>query len=391
MFLAQYWGKKDISGFQKVLGINITSAAIVGTLMAVFVGLAPSLVLKLFNADASVMAYGIDYLRYLVPSYILMGLTFPLNFALRSMNKVKVTMTSTIISVIVNICVNYVLIFGKLGFAPMGVKGAAIGTVVTRLVEFIVLAVYFGLSDNPILKKIGNLFKYNMQYVKSYFSRAVTLIGNEMMWSLGTTIYFIIYGHTGTDALAAMSIMQTLQMLSKILIGGFCGSSAIIIGNEIGRGDVARVERYCSRFHRVALVVGALSAVLVFALIKPIQTLYSIEGTVVGGYVRQCMYVLCAYIFLNANNSINVEGIFRSGGDVKFITLMDMGSIWLVGMPVTFLLGIVLKLDIVYVYSAYIVLELYKLPLGYFRFRTGKWLNHLHNIEEKKAPALANV
>ena len=153
MFLAQYWGKKDISGFQKVLGINITSAAIVGTLMAVFVGLAPSLVLKLFNADASVMAYGIDYLRYLVPSYILMGLTFPLNFALRSMNKVKVTMTSTIISVIVNICVNYVLIFGKLGFAPMGVKGAAIGTVVTRLVEFIVLAVYFGLSDNPILKK----------------------------------------------------------------------------------------------------------------------------------------------------------------------------------------------------------------------------------------------
>ena len=352
-----------------------------GTLVSVIVGFRPAMVLELFNADAAVTGYGVQYLTWLVPSFILMGITFPLNFALRSMNRVKITMISTVLSVLINVAVNYVLIFGKLGFPAMGVKGAAIGTVTTRLVELLVLGGYFRLSDNPVLKNIKNLFSFTKQYVKSYFSRAVTLIGNEMMWSMGTTIYFIIYGQTGTDALAAMSIMQTLQMLAKILTGGFCGSSAIIIGNEIGRGDVPKVNRYCKRFHHVALVVGALSSVLVLVLIGPVQSIYMIEGSAVGNYVRQCMFILAVYIFLNSNNSINVEGIFRSGGDVKYISLMDMGSIWFVGMPVTFLAGIILHLDIVYVYSAYIVLELYKLPLGYFRFKSGKWLNKLHNLD----------
>lgn len=380
MFLAQYWGKGDIKSFRKILGVAMTGCVAMGTVVTVGAELFAKPLLMIFDTNPLVVHQGATYMRVVAPAYFFMGIVFPLNYALRSMNKVKVTMTSTVMSVLINCAVNYILIFGKFGFPKMGVAGAAMGTVVTRVVEMTVLCTYFRVTRNEVFSNIGEMFQFNSVFVKNFFSKAVPLIGNEMMWSLGTTIYFIIYGRSGTDALAAMSIMQTLQMLSKIFIGGFSGASSIIIGNEIGRGDEARVNRFCRRFHVTAVIVGLLSSTLVTAAIPVTQSLYGIGNTEVGEYVRMCMHVLSIYIFLNSCNSINVEGIFRSGGDVKYITVMDMGSIWLVGMPFTVITGLVLKLDIVYVYMAYILLEIYKIPLGYWRFKSGKWLHKLHRI-----------
>ena len=126
------------------------------------------------------------------------------------------------------------------------------------------------------------------------------------------------------------------------------------------------------------MVVGIVSGLAVLAVRPLMLYIYSIEGTEVGNYVSQCMLVLSLYILLNVNNSINVEGIFRSGGDTSYVTLMDMGSIWFVGMPWTLITGLLLHTNVVVIYFAYIVLELYKLPLGYFRFRSGKWLHMLY-------------
>ena len=383
MFLAQYWGNKDVKGFQRVLGIAMTATVTMGTIISVLVLAVPRQLISIFADDALVIEYGIDYMKTVVLAYFLMGIVFPLNFALRSMNKVKVTMISTITSVLLNCAANYVFIFGKFGFPEMGVKGAALGTVVTRVVEIIILFTYFIVSKNPVLRNIRNLFNYQKSYIVNFVSKAVPLIGNEMMWSLGTTIYFIIYGRTGKEALAAMSIMQTLQMLAKIFSGGFCGSASIIIGNEIGKGDVDRVQRFCKKFHVAAFIVGVISCLGVIALINPVQKAYDIAGTQTGEYVKQCMYILSIYIIMNACNSINVEGIFRSGGDVAYVTLMDMGSIWLIGMPFTLITGLVLKCDIAVIYLAYIVLEIYKLPLGHIRFKSGKWLHKLYDEDKK--------
>ncbi len=383
MFMAQYWGKKDIKSFQKILGVTITATMTMGTVVTAAVLIVPGRLIGIFTNDPVVIELGITYTRAVAFSYFLMGIVFPLNFSLRSMNKVKVTMISTIISVILDCAVNYVLIFGKFGFPAMGVAGAGIGTVITRVIELTVLITYFKATKNPVLSNIRHLFSFGKSYVVSFIQKALPLVGNEIMWSLGTTIYFIIYGTAGTDALAAMSIMQTMQMLAKLFTGGFSGASSIIIGNEIGKGDISKVNRFCKKFHLAAAMIGLLSSVLVFAAIRPVLNIYNINGTTVGDYVGKCMLILSIFIVLNSCNSINVEGIFRSGGDVKFITLMDMGSIWFIGMPFTVITGLIVKSDIIIVYMAFILLELYKLPLGYYRFKSGKWLHRLHESTEK--------
>ena len=385
MFMAQYWGKKDYKSFQKIFGVLVTVTVAMGIIFSALVLAIPTQLIRIFNDDPLVVEQAVTYMRTVVLGYFLMSVIFPLEHMLRSMNKVKVTMVESIISVILNCAINYILIFGKLGFPKMGVRGAALGTVFCRVASLIVLITYIVVSKNIIFQNVKNIFSYNIEFVKAFVKKALPLIGNEMMWSLGTTIYFIIYGKAGTDALAAMSIMQTLQMLAKIFSGGFCGASAIIIGNEIGKGDLDRVKRYCKKFHLAAFLVGVVSGIAVYSMRGLMLTAYSIEGTQVGTYVSQCMVVLSIYIVMNACYSINVEGIFRSGGDTAYLTLMDMGSIWLIGMPFTVITGLVLKMNVVVIYCAYIVLEIYKLPLGYFRFRSGKWLHLLYRETDSGA------
>lgn len=390
MFMAQYWGKQDHKSFQKIFGVLVTVTLAAGIFFSAIVIIIPDRLIGFFADDQIVIDLAVQYMRYVVLAYFLMSVIFPLEHMMRSMNKVKVTMVESIVSVIVNCVVSYILIYGKLGFPAMGVAGAAIGTVICRVISLVILIVYIKVSDNVIFKNAKNIFVYNMTFVKAFFKKALPLIANEMLWQLGTTIYFIIYGRAGTDALAAMSIMQTLQQLSKIFSGSFCGASAIIVGNEIGKGDVNRVHRFCKKFHTAAMIVGIVSGIAVLAVRPLMLHIYSIEGTEVGHFVSQCMIVLSIYILLNVNNSINVEGIFRSGGDTAYLTLMDMGSIWLVGMPFTLITGVFLHTNVVIIYCAYIVLELYKLPLGYFRFRSGKWLHMLYKETDQGQIAAEN-
>lgn len=383
MFLAQYWGAKDKESFRKILGVLLSITLFMGTVFSALVLVAPTQLILIFNNDPIVVALGVEYMRAVVPAYFMMSIIFPLEYMLRSMNKVKVTMIESVCSVLINCFANYIFIYGKLGFPKLGVTGAALGTVLCRITSIIALVIYIVVSKNEIMRNPLKLFTYDLSYVKAFVIRTVPLIGNEMMWNLGTTIYFVIYGRAGTEALAAMSIMQTLQMLAKIASGGFCGASTIIIGNEIGRGDLDKVKRYCDKFHVTAFVVGIVSGIIIYAIRTPMLMAYSIEGTKVGDYVSKCMIILAVYIFLNCNNNINVEGIFRSGGDIAYLTLMDMGSIWFVGMPLTLIAG-ALGCNVVIIYAAYIVLELYKLPLGYFRYKSGKWLHLLYKEGNRK-------
>jgi putative MATE family efflux protein len=386
MFMAQYWGKGDVKSVQRMLGVTMTATVAVGALVTGAMLIVPDKLLRLFSGDAEVIVIGANYLRTVAPAYFLMGVVFPLNFAMRSMNAVKVTMCSTIASVIINCSVNYVLIYGAFGFPKMEERGVAIATVATRTVELAFLFTYLKISGNSLGRDIKNMFTYGKEFVSGFVSKALPLIANEVMWSTGTTVYFIIYGKSGstpadcTDILAAMGIMQTIQMLAKLFTGSFCGASAMIIGNEIGRADLPKVNRFCKKFHLAALIVGIFSGLAVFLLINPVVGLYTNQNPDVLIYVKQCMVVLSIYIVMNSLNSINIEGVFRSGGDVKFIALADMGSIWFVGMPVTLIAGLVLRLPVMYIYCAYILIEIYKLPMVYIRFRRGKWIHKLHEI-----------
>lgn len=377
IFVSQAWGRRDSEGVRRAMGMALTVTLSWGLLVMAATALLPEVCMRLFSAEEAVVQSGVEYLKWVSLSYLLLSIIYPVNYMLRGTQRVTIIMFSTGFSVLMNILANYCFIFGRLGMPEMGVAGAALGTVVTRGSELLILLAYLVLSHNELLEKPLQMFRYSVASMKQFLSKALPLSGNEFLWGVGTTLYFIIYGRLGTEELAAMSIMNTLQSLVQTFALSFAGAASVIIGSEIGAGDKKRVYRDCGRFHRLALIVGSVVSCGLLAMIYPVLALYGVAGSRTGEYLMQCMMVMGGFLVINTYNSMNVEGIFRSGGDVKFVVLMDMGGIWLIGLPLTYLLGEVLRLNVVIVYAAFIATELYKLPLGIWRYRSGKWLKQL--------------
>ncbi len=377
MFVSQYAGKKDIDGLRRTMGMTFTITVSLGVLVTFATLIFPKECIGLFTEDREVIRYGASYLRMVSASYLLLSFIYPINYMLRGMTRVQIVLCTSVASVFVNVITTYSFIFGKFGMPKLGVAGAALGTVLARAVELIVLIIYLLATKNEVITAIPRMFTYNITGFRKFLSKALPLAGNEFLWGIGTTLYFVIYGHMGTAELAAMSIMSTLQTLQQTFSLSFASSAAVIIGNEIGKGDSTEIVKCADRFHKLALGVGVFVSVLAFALIKPIVYIFQIQGTETGAYLTQCLIILSCFLTLNCYNSMNTEGLFRSGGDVRFVLLMDMGGIWLIGLPLTYIMGEWLGLPIAMVYAAFIAVELYKLPIGIFRYRSQKWVHQL--------------
>ena len=377
MFVSQYWGKKDLEGLKKIMGMTCTITVSLGIIATFLTALFPEQCLSFFTSDSEIIASGSNYLRTVSASYFLLSLIYPINYMLRGMTRVQIIFCSATVSVLINIMANYTLILGNLGAPALGVEGAALGTVIARFSELAVLLIYLIWSRNPVLYQFHKNFNYTATEMKNFLLKALPLAGNEFFWGIGTTLYFIVYGHMGKSALAAMSIMSTMQTLVQTFGLSFSSSAAVIIGNEIGKGNEAQVHICARRFHKLAVYVGMIEMAAMLLLTEPIVALYQIKGTETGDYLLQTLYLMSSFLVLNTFNSMNTEGLFRSGGDVKTVLLMDMGGIWLVGLTLTFLFGEVLKLPLIIVYSAFIFVEIYKFLIGTYRYRSGKWLNKL--------------
>lgn len=377
MFVSQYWGKKDVNGIRKTMGMTCSITISLGIAVTIATALFPRQCMQLFTSDEAVIVSGTAYLRAISASYLLLSLIYPINYLLRGMTRVKIVLVSASVSVIMNVLANYAFIFGNMGMPELGVAGAAVGTVVTRGSELTILLIYLIATKNEVISNIPEMFHYSRDGFLTFLKKALPLAGNEFFWGVGTTLYFTIYGRIGTEQLAAMSIMSTIQTMEQTFSLSLSSSASVIVGNQIGRGDREEVFRCGARFHRLAVFVGVFVAALIFLFIHPIVGLYGITGTEAGIYLTQCLTILCCYLPVNCYNSMNIEGLFRSGGDIRTVLIMDMGGIWMIGLPVTFLFGEVLKMPIAVVYSAFVAVELYKLPIGIHRYRSGKWLHRL--------------
>lgn len=381
IYMTRYWGRQDIPSFQKIYWCAMFTTFTVSIVFCGIPLLFPEFICHFFTRDPAVIAQAIPYMRIVAVSNILNSLTSTMSFTFRNIGAVKVPMLQGIYSLLGNVFFNYVFIFGAFIFPKMGVTGAALGTLVTRIGEVALLFLYFYCSGTPIAKNVSAaIHKLNRRIFIEFLKTSLPMSADDMLWSLGISIYYMVYGTRGTEVYAAMSIMQTMQMISKLAIMGFCSTCTVMLGMEIGRGDRAKIDRYAFHFNRISLIAGFISCGIILVLIYPMQFVYGIRGTYEGECVMKCMIVLSIYIIMNALNSIKIEGIFRSGGDIAYLTFMDAGSIWIVGLPVTLIAGLLLNLPIWYVYTAHIWLELFKIPFGEKRLKSGKWL---HNITKK--------
>ena len=376
IFTAQYWGSKDVKSIRKVLGICIITGGTGAFLFSIGGLFFPNEILGIFSKDQNVLNLANEYLRIVIFSYLITAVTFAYSFSLRSTGDVKTPLIVSVIALGINTFLNYLLINGHLGLPRMGVAGAAVATVIARVIELSLLlwAVYS--KKMVVAASISEMTDLTAGFVKQFFKVTAPVILNESMWGLGVTMYAIAYARMGTDVFASTNISGTIEKIVWVIFMGVGNACAVMIGNKIGSGDVSEVFLYAKRFAILGPATAILAGIVVIFISPWALAPYKVSPVVLD-YAQKNLIVFCLFIWAKVFNYINVIGILRSGGDTTFCLLLDTGGVWLIGVPLAFLGGLVFDLPIYYVYALVQVEEVIKLIIGIPRLASKKWINNL--------------
>jgi Na+-driven multidrug efflux pump len=258
----------------------------------------------------------------------------------------------------------------------MGVRGAAVATVIARIIELLLIISIVYLKKYTVAASIKEMTDISFNFVKKFYRVTVPVILNESAWSLGVTIYAIVYARMGTDVIASTNISGTIEKIVWVLFMGLGNACAVMIGNKIGERDYQNAFLYAKRFAVLGPLVAIFSGLLVIILSDWVLSPYKVSPVVLN-YARLNLIVYSSFLWAKAFNYINVIGILRSGGDTVFCLLLDTGGVWLIGVPLVYIGGIVLGLPIYWVYTLVQVEEVLKLLVGIPRLMSKKWINDL--------------
>lgn len=375
---AQYWGKGDTITISKVMGITLRFSITVGILFS-FIGLVfPTQFMTFYTKDADVIKAGVSYLHFIAPSYVLSSITVIYLAVMRSMENVKISLCTSCISFAVNVFLNPVLILGLFGAPAMGVAGSACATLIARGVEFSIAMFYAAFIDKKFHFHFQHLFTWDRELLKSYFRYSGPVILNESLWGAGISVQAAILGNLGKYASAAANIVSVVQRLTTVLIFGVCDSATVLLGKKIGSGDEDGAKVEANTFVILSGGLGVISATLVFLIGNAAVSVGIFTMTdLTEGYVRIMLYGASAFVFLQSISAMNIVGIMRSGGDTRAAMVIDVGTLWLVSLPVGLTVGYVFHLAPPLVYLCMSCDEVIKVFICLWRYRKDKWL---HNV-----------
>ena len=373
---AQYFGKRDIKNIRRVLGMSLIiglSGAILFMLAGLFI---PKAVMRVFTPSEGTISIGASYLMIVAISYPITAITNCYIALLRATNKVKAPVFISLVSILVNVVLNYTFIFGNFGAPKLGVQGAAIATVIARVVECVSILSIVYISNGEAAAKLKELIAFDKEFIKKYFITVSPVIANEFMWGLGVTMYSLVYGRMGDSAVAAITITQNVEQICIVIFQGLSSATAVILGNELGANKLKDAEKHAKSFFILQLMLTIVMGIVCILIRRPLIELFSVEPNVARDITR-CLTVFVCYLPFRMFNLINIVGVLRSGGDTKASLLLDITGVWFVGIPFAFLGGIVLGLPIYYVYAMITIEEVYKFVLGFKRYKQKKWLRNI--------------
>jgi putative MATE family efflux protein len=379
IFTAQFWGKEEVGPIRKVLGMSILVSSLIALLFTLAATLVPQTVLGFYTNDPNVIEIGARYLRIVGFSYIPVALATSYIATLRSIQFVKITVVATVTAVIFKTILGYMLIFGIGIFPALGVEGAAIGTASGWTLELALLLIFIYTQRTPLAANPLTFFSFDMPFFTRVLKTTLPALANEMFWSLGITTYNAIYAHIGTDAIAAINVNATIEELGFVVFLGLGNACAVMVGNRIGAGK--KDEAYETVRRIIILGVSAAMVVgLAVVLMRDVVTnLYDLSPSGVNN-VRMLMLMMACTLWLRMFNFSIFIGALRAGGDTRFTLLMEICSIWLIGVPVAYFSAFVLHFPVYYVYLMVALEELAKVFVGAWRFRSRRWIHDLVNI-----------
>ena len=380
IFLAQYFGAKNMDGMRKVTTLTSSISIFIGALGWIFVTIFPSSFMSLFSSDSCVIETGIIYLRTVGISYIFAGFSMIYSGAFRAMGDSKTPMFTTIISLVLNAILNALLIFGLGPFPTLGVFGGALATVIARLMEALFLISISVKRKVPFLVTKKEDFVWSRDFIKKMATTGLPAFLHETLWSTGAILYKVAYASLGTSVFAAVNIDMSIQDLFFVAGLGLANGSGVVLGNLIGEGEKEKAQRWSDKIIIYTLSIGVLMGVLELILSPLFISLYNISPEAKSIAIK-ALYSISLILPFEMTGLTIMVGILRSGGDSKFSMLSEIIPMYILSIPLAFIGAKYLHFSLWILFLLKLSEILPKLIAGRIRVRSGKWIKDLSSGE----------
>lgn len=375
MFAAQYWGKEDKEAVERIFSYVMKVTAAVSFLFFLAGLCIPGSLMRIFTNEQSLIDGGRVYLRTVSLAFLLTGISQIYLCILKNSGKAAKSSVISSVSVVVNIILNAVLIFGWFGLPQMGIAGAALATVIARAIETAWCILETAKRDSVKLR-ICHMMRVDKRMRHDFWKYSSPVLGNEIVWGVGFTMYSVIMGHLGSDAVAANSIANIVKNLVACFCLGLGSGGGIMVGNELGAGRPERAKKYGGRLCRLSVLCGVASGIVLLVL-SPLILAVTDLSAAANTYLKWMLVMCSCYMVGKSVNGTTIGGIFCAGGDSRFGFLCDAVTMWCVTVPLGFLTAFVLKLPVLAVYFIVNLDEMVKLPAVYRHYKKYKWVKDL--------------
>ncbi len=383
VFVSQYWGDQNLKGIHRTTGIAVSSGVIISIIFMLAGILFPAEIIWIFNKDPLIIEQGSLYLRYAALSYPALALTNILGSILRSAEHPKLPMIVSGISALVNVILNYLLIFT----AGLGVKGAAIATAISAWLGPVLIIGISVATKNILYAPLRDIFSFNGKTLAEFFKKAMPVIINETMWGLGTVAYSVIFSNIGHEEFAAITIVKTFENFAFCFFLGLGNACCVLVGKYIGSGEIREGIRDSKRFMYLFPFVSVVIGIAIILLRQPLVSVFNLTENISEYTIATAEWILVIYgswIIVRNVSYLTVVGIFRPGGDTTFGMIIEILVLWCFAVPMTFIAANVFHLPFLLVYIVmYLCEDLPKFFIFIPYWISGRWIKPVTKIGQR--------
>ncbi len=372
LFFAQYWGAGDEKGINRTFGLSMVCMLMVALAYGGVAVLNPGFLLRIYTDKETIVQIGIPYIQIVGFAYPLQVLAMIISFLMRSTERVKAPLVCSILALITNFCLNWVLIYGRFGFPQMGAAGAAVGTLFSGMVNVAGLLLFLLRGKSTVRLRLREMFYWGDGFIKVYLSKCVPIICNELLYGVGQMLMNVVIGRQSEAAIAAMAAFRVLEGFVFAFFGGLADASSVVVGKEVGAGRPMRGYQYTKGFAMLCPAITFCICLVGLAVNRPLLSLFGLgeEALFYGKYML--LIYLAAGTIRTCNYIMN--SCYRAGGEAVFGTVLEVSCLFLISVPATWVAGMVLHLPFLAVFAFLYTDELIRLVFELWYTRTGKWI-----------------
>ncbi len=370
---AQYWGKKDIKTIEKVFSMTLCFALTAGIIFFLVSEFFPEQIMHIFSSEQEVIAGGASYLRIVAFSYPLSAFCTGYLYLMRSIERAKIGTAVFACSLVANVLMNAVFIFGLLGLPAMGVRGAALATFLSRCLEFVIVVYYMWKVNRQVRVRRGYFFHWDRLLLKDFLVLSIPVVLNETLWGAGMSANAAILGQMGSPAAAANSVVRVIRELVMVMSIGLSAATSVLVGKAIGEKKLDEAETYAGRMVCLSIGVTSCASAVMFSL------RHVIVGALVLGpeakeYLLFMLAVLAVYNLCQSVTCPVIVGVLRAGGDTRFGLILEGSALWVGSIFMGWIGAFLLHLPVKAVFALLMLDEFIKLPFAAWRYRSKVWL-----------------